>query len=413
MTLMLRPGSLVRRALGGSATATGFAFVLAGSLASGCLVSFDGYQALESGDAGNASGDAGNATSGGKASGGSKGNGGRAAGGNGGNGATEALGGNGGEPIGGSASGGGAGGKVSGGGNSGNGGNGGASGNGGAGGKVSGGGNSGSGGSAGTAGVSGSAGAGGTPAKNCPVNLEGPPLIEIPKAGGGFFCMDRTEVPNEDYAAFLATNPSTASGQGAECSWNNSYQPDTSVACAAALGAYDPVVRPRVPVSCVDWCDAKRYCAWAGKRLCGAIAGGANPPGSYIDANASQWYRACSKAGAQKFPYGNTWQSMYCVGLDNSGTHPSPVASAPACQGGYDGLFDMSGNVAEWEDSCSANAGATDNCLTRGGSIQSVESTAPSMLCNDSTFNDTTPMAATAKRNTKDELIGFRCCYDP
>ena len=396
MTFMRSLGSLARRALGGSATASGFAFVLAGSLASGCLVSFDGYQALEAGDAGNA----GNA-SGGKASGGSKGNGGRAGGASGGTGATEPVGGDGSEPVGGGASGSDAGGASGGGGASG------------AGGKVSGGGNSGAGGSAGTAGVSGSAGAGGTPAKNCPVNLEGPPLIEIPKASGGFYCMDRTEVPNEDYAAFLATNPSTVFGQSAECGWNDSYQPDTSVACATALGAYDPVVRPRVPVSCVDWCDAKRYCAWAGKRLCGSIAGGTNPPGSYVDANASQWYRACSKAGAQKFPYGNAYQSTYCVGLDNSGTHPSPVASAPACQGGYDGLFDMSGNVTEWEDSCSATTGAADNCLTRGGSIKSVESTAPSLLCNDSTLNDATPSAATAKRNARNEMIGFRCCYDP
>ncbi len=401
MTFMRQHGSLARRVLGGSPSAAGFALVLAGSLASGCLVSFDGYQALDGAGSGNAAGDTGDAgnAAGGKPSGGSTANGGRAGGGssNGGAGATDPLGGDGGVSVGGGA------GKAGGGGASGSGGK--------AGGGAGGG--SGAGGSAGTAGVSGSAGSGGAPPKSCPINLEGPPLIEIPKAGGGFYCMDRTEVPNEDYAAFLATNPSTASGQGAECTWNNSYQPDTSTACASALGAYEPVARPRVPVSCVDWCDAKRYCAWAGKRLCGAIAGGANPPASYIDANASQWYRACSKAGTQKFPYGNTWQSMYCVGLDASGTHPSPVASAPACQGGYDGLWDMSGNVAEWEDSCSANAGATDNCLTRGGSIQSAESTAPSMLCNDSTLNDATPNAATAKRNTKDELIGFRCCYDP
>ena len=394
MTFMRQLGSLARRVLARSPSVAGGALVLAGSLASGCLVSFDGYQALDGGGAGNAAGDASDAgkATGGKPSGGSKGNGGQPGGGNSGGGVTDALGGDGGGAVGGS----GAGGAGAG-----------------AGGKAGGGAGSGSAGSAGTAGMSGSAGAGGTPPKNCPVNLEGPPMIEIPKAGGGFFCMDRTEVPNEDYAAFLATNPSTATGQGAECSWNNSYQPDINATCATALGAYDPVVRPRVPVSCVDWCDAKRYCAWAGKRMCGAIAGGANPPGSYIDANASQWYRACSKAGTQKFPYGNAYQSTYCVGLDNSGTHPSPVASAPACQGGYAGLFDMSGNVAEWEDSCSASAGAADNCLTRGGSIQSVESVVPSLLCNDSTLNDATPSAATAKRNTKDELIGFRCCYDP
>ena len=31
----------------------------------------------------------------------------------------------------------------------------------------------------------------------------------------------------------------------------------------------------------------------------------------------------------------------------------------------------MSGNVAEWEDSCDASTGATDTCLARGGSFAS------------------------------------------
>lgn len=265
-------------------------------------------------------------------------------------------------------------------------------------------------------GASGSGGAttggGGSGSQTCPVNLKGPPLIEVPKPGGGIYCIDRTEVTSSDYAQFLAANVGTT-GQVAECSWNSSYEPDTTSACTSQQGIYDPVARPKVPISCVDWCDAKRYCAWAGKRLCGAIAGGASTPASYIDPAVDQWYRACSKAGSLKFPYGSSYQSAYCVGLDNSGTHPSSVASAPACIGGYDGLYDMSGNVAEWEDACSAASGASDECLTRGGSILSVESVAPSLLCNDSTLNDTTPMPATAKRNQKSEVVGFRCCYDP
>jgi formylglycine-generating enzyme required for sulfatase activity len=233
-------------------------------------------------------------------------------------------------------------------------------------------------------------------------------MIEVPKPEGGFYCMDRTEVPAEDYAVFLAANPSTA-GQAATCTWNTTYEPDTSSACTSAAGAYNPAVRPRSPVSCVDWCDAKRYCEWAGKRLCGAIGGGANPTSQFADATASQWYRACTKAGTRKFPYGDAYQPTYCVGLDNSGVHPSAVATAVACEGGYPGLFDMSGNVAEWEDSCDTGGA----CLIRGGDILQAERTTPSLLCNSSKLDATVATPAKAARDTRDELIGFRCCLDP
>jgi hypothetical protein len=389
----------------GGAKLSGAVLVVGASLASGCLVSFDGYQPLD-GAAGSGNVAAVGDTGGSAAQAGTKSNGGtQASGGSSATAGTESMGGeapNGGGAMGGTATGGAAtGGAATGGsanGGSANGGKAGSS-NGGAAGTMSGG--TANGGSAGT-------GGGGN---TCPVNLKGPPMIEIPKPGGGIYCMDRTEVTSSDYKLFLDAAVVTT-GQGTECSWNTTYQPDTS-SSSCAVQPYDPDARPKVPISCVDWCDAKRYCGWAGKRLCGAIGGGSNPPSSYIDANADQWYRACSKAGTLKFPYGNVYQPMSCIGIDSPYVDPASVASAPSCQGGYDGLFDLSGNVAEWEDSCSAAAGASDACLTRGGSVLDAESTAPSLLCDDSALSDTTPSPATAKRSTKDEMIGFRCCYDP
>jgi hypothetical protein len=410
MVFMKRPGSLARRG-----APSGLALVIASGLMAGCLVSFDGYQSLEDGGTGDAGAVGASGGAGGKSNlGGKNGGAGKATSGNtSGGSTTDPNGGSGDEPNGGSDVGGNGGAAA--GGKSGNAGAsmGGKAGSAGAGGRAGAGGSSGTSGAGGVSGAGGGGGSGGAPAKTCPVNLSGPTLIEIPKAGGGIYCMDRTEVPSSDYAAFLATNPNPVFQQSNECTWNDSFQPDTSAACATSLGAYDPGARPHQPVSCIDWCDAKRYCAWAGKRLCGAIAGGANPPGSYIDANASQWFRACSKGGTLKYPYGNIYEATTCVGVDNSGIHPSQVASAPLCVGGYQSLFDMSGNVAEWEDSCSASAGANDACLIRGGSIQDANSTAPSLSCNDSADGDATPSPATAKRSTKDELVGFRCCYDP
>ncbi len=59
----------------------------------------------------------------------------------------------------------------------------------------------------------------------------------------------------------------------------------------------------------------------------------------------------------------------------------------------------MSGNVREWEDSCSAEVGAADTCLTRGGSFDSGD---PQTLQCD--------MHEPAARDDTDYTIGFRCC---
>lgn len=380
-------------------------FLLGCVFASGCLVSFDGYRALGDGASGeggavNAAGSgasAGKSTAGEPSAGGgvgatgpAGGKGGRAANG----GSSPLAGRDAGGTSAGVSAGGAAGSSAGGVGTAGKGGGGGASG-----------------GAAGSA-AAGAAGSGGQAPKTCPVNLEGPPMIEVPKPGGGFFCMDRSEVPNKDYAAFLAANPNPAS-QPAVCAWNSSFQPDVSNVCVAPLGAYDPVLRPRSPVSCIDWCDANKYCEWAGKHLCGAIAGGPNPVSKFADAKASQWYAACSKGGAQQFPYGDSYQPSSCVGLDSStDVHPSPVANTVACEGGYPGLFDLSGNVAEWEDSCAGTTGATDACLVRGGDLFQAERTVPSLLCNSSKPNAVAPNPATQARSKKHERVGFRCCFD-
>ncbi len=86
---------------------------------------------------------------------------------------------------------------------------------------------------------------------------------------------------------------------------------------------------------------------------------------------------------------------------------PSPGCTAAfdedSCHNIAASLFDMSGNVAEWENSCDGNTGAADLCLVRGGSFDSPNGQA-SMSCG------WTAAQPPLQRNTTAADIGFRCC---
>jgi formylglycine-generating enzyme required for sulfatase activity len=130
----------------------------------------------------------------------------------------------------------------------------------------------------------------------------------------------------------------------------------------------------------VDWCDAYAYCKWAGKHLCGKIGGGTNGFSDYATATLSEWFNACSAGGAQKYPYGNAYDGTACVDSDYDGTLGfsavsdvlRPVGTATRCHGTispFDAIYDLSGNVWEWDDSCNGVTGSGDYCYERGGSF--------------------------------------------
>jgi len=394
------PGSKSRARSAAPAAGAVLALIATATIG-GCFVSFDGYQL------GDTAGDAGVSAIAGHASTNHAGAAGMAAA-SGGDAGAISSGGTvepGGAPNGGAGSAG----APSGGSNASGAANGGSS-DGGAGGKSAGGAPNGGGGSAGApsggAGAAGSAGSGGA-SMHCPPGTTNRASQEVPLPGGGFSCIDHAEVRNVDYKAFVDAQANT-SGQIAACTLNSSYVPDATGQC----NQYDPVNKPNLPIACVDWCDAAAFCKWDGKHLCGKLGGGSNAPADFADAAKSAWYRACSHAGTLDFPYGNVYSGDNCVGLDNTAVHPlaTPFTS---CVGGYDGLYDMSGNVAEWEDSCNASTDLSDQCLVRGGSYLDTNvsvGTAPSLQCNSNVHGS--PKMATKARSTRSPEIGFRCCSE-
>ncbi len=225
------------------------------------------------------------------------------------------------------------------------------------------------------------------------------PIAETAVAIGSW-SIDATEVTNAQYAKFLAAKGTDTSGQPSYCSWNTSFTP--------TAGWPAPLEQCNHPVVRVDWCDAYAYCQWAGKRLCGNPSGGAGAFTGFINIAASQWYAACSRATGAKYIYGATYIAGACVDDAFDGKPGGDatdvkrrVGAATNCHGAtapYNAIFDMNGNVAEWEDSCNSTEGTGDDCHVRGGSYSSGWDKCD---CDE---------GATKKRAQTADDLGFRCC---
>jgi sulfatase modifying factor 1 len=203
----------------------------------------------------------------------------------------------------------------------------------------------------------------------CPSG-KGPDMVNV----ANLFCIDSTEVTVAEYDRFLAAGitPGSMGEPMPACGFNKAYAPSGE--------NYDPGTPMTYPVTYVNWCDAFAFCAWSGKRLCGAVAGGADGGGTTTAAFATlqnEHYYACSAGGTRMYPYGSTYSKTTCNGSMNHGTGMSaaelPAGVLGTCVGGFMGLFDMVGNVEEWQNGCiitgDAGAGPGDTCLHGTGSF--------------------------------------------
>lgn len=237
-----------------------------------------------------------------------------------------------------------------------------------------------------------------TGAPDCP-SKAGPPMVRI-RDSHGTFCIDATEVTNAQFNAMIEAAPSTLPPRPSVCNFKGAL---TVTKVAAAN-------QPRVNV---DWCDAHMFCAWAGKRLCGSR------DGSKIDSAAAankagvdEWYAACSKDGAQKYPYSGSYDDKKCNGCTRTsscgaagGSPLVDVGSLAGCEGGYPGLFDMAGNAREWMDDCDGDGAgdhARDYCPAKGG--DRTNGNPDHIAC---VFVDNGNLE---RRGDASDRIGFRCC---
>jgi len=130
----------------------------------------------------------------------------------------------------------------------------------------------------------------------------------------------------------------------------------------------------------IPWTKASLACQRAGKTLC----------------TAEQWRVACS-GGTENlpYPYGDRFSKTICndreLGLSIQNT-----GALGGCEGGFPGIFDMSGNVKELVDDCDDDG----NCLHMGGAYNDPEAF---LGCHPERM----------RRITEDEWVGdvgFRCC---
>ena len=208
-------------------------------------------------------------------------------------------------------------------------------------------------------------------------------------SGSSPFSIEATEVSVAQYNLFKARYPAPTSFPRELCPQKMQLGPPATTRCNSTASANTD------PMTCVDWCDANAYCTAIGRHLCGDMAdGGALAVAKQNNAGSDEWFYACRGPDAGAYPYGSSVQTGACN--NNPSNALVPVGTMPRCEGAESGLFDMSGNAAEWIASCVPGA-----CAVRGGSYKfsASDSTCALTLAKDpqTAFPDT----------------GFRCCAEP
>lgn len=125
------------------------------------------------------------------------------------------------------------------------------------------------------------------------------------------FFLDRYEVTNEEYERCVAAG---------KCPFQ-------------CVRDRKELMGPRQPVVCVNWFDAVKYCAFAGKRL----------------PTEAEWEWAARGNDERRYPWGDEWrpERANTHGAEDGFAYTAPVASFPKNVSPF-GAYDMAGNAWEW-----------------------------------------------------------------
>lgn len=235
----------------------------------------------------------------------------------------------------------------------------------------------------------------------CPTAMAGSPeLVRVPSPDHVATCVGRTEVTRGQYEDWLTDagdgGPEAPTGYPNACNWEEDFRPGHGV---TSNDWPTQGLRRDHPVYSVNWCQALAFCLAHGQRLCGTIAdGGAIQSDGLTEPTVSEWYNACTEGGQHAYPYGDSYEAVRCNGQRDGGTPPptTAVGSMAACRPAGLPIFDLSGNVWEWENSCTGT-----DCYQRGGGWNA---TGDSLSC-----------IVTSQRAMESGAtnIGFRCCANP
>ena len=136
-------------------------------------------------------------------------------------------------------------------------------------------------------------------------------------------------------------------------------------------------VAGELPWDSISQPEAEAACAAAGKRLC----------------SSDEWVGACQGPADFRYSFGDVFGSHTCNGEAHGEGDSVLTGSMADCEGGYPGVFDLSGNLREWTNSC-----VDGECLTLGGSYSDGESW---LRCETEYSHDEGDRRAD---------VGFRCC---
>ncbi len=191
------------------------------------------------------------------------------------------------------------------------------------------------------------------------------------------YYIDRTEVTNREYKAFLDAT-------GYEPVWPENFLKHWTD------GSY-PSGMADHPVVWVSLEDARAYAEWAGKRL----------------PTEAEWQKAAQGTDGRTWPWGGLFDPQK-ANTDSDGT--LPVGSFPDGASPY-GILDMAGNVWEWTDSWQTD-GYHEYSWLRGGSYFHAKGSLWYMQGGPVAVYQRTKFWHMTPALNRTPTIGFRCVMD-